>query len=161
MEKRRSTKKNTFSMYGWVPSLFSWNYHNIVNWPYLNIKSVWKFPFPQILTNRGFIFLIFFTLTIFVIGYLECSYVYLLFIFWLSLLLSCLWLWDPMNGSTLGFPVLHYLSEFAQTPVHWVGDANHLLLCHPLSSSILALKKQLFLSFSIFPLWGYILLTDL
>ena len=30
---------------------------------------------------------------------------------------------DPMNCSTLGFPVLHYLLEFAQTHVHWVGDA--------------------------------------
>ena len=25
---------------------------------------------------------------------------------------------DPMNLSTLGFPVLHYLPEFAQIPVH-------------------------------------------
>ena len=31
------------------------------------------------------------------------------------------------------FPVLHYLSEFAQTHVHWVGDAiNHLFLCCPI-----------------------------
>ena len=29
---------------------------------------------------------------------------------------------DPMDYSTLGFPVLHYLLEFAQTHVHWVGD---------------------------------------
>ena len=28
-----------------------------------------------------------------------------------------------MNCSTPGFPVLHYLLEFAQTNVHWVGDA--------------------------------------
>ena len=27
-----------------------------------------------------------------------------------------------MNCSTQGFPVLHYLLEFAQTQVHWVGD---------------------------------------
>ena len=31
--------------------------------------------------------------------------------------------------STPGFPVLHYLPEFAQTHVHWVGDD---ILCHPL-----------------------------
>ena len=31
-------------------------------------------------------------------------------------------LWDPMNCSTPGFPVLHYLREFAQTHVHWVSD---------------------------------------
>ena len=28
-----------------------------------------------------------------------------------------------MDCSTPGFPVLHYLLEFAQTHVHWVGDA--------------------------------------
>ena len=43
---------------------------------------------------------------------------------------SCLTLCDPMNSSTSGFPVLHYLPEFAQTHVHWVSDAiqpSHLL----------------------------------
>ena len=38
-------------------------------------------------------------------------------------LLSHVWLCDPMYGSTPGFPVLHYLPEFAQTHVHWVNDA--------------------------------------
>ena len=32
-----------------------------------------------------------------------------------------------------GFPVLHYLLELAQTPVHWVGDA--IQPSHPLSSA--------------------------
>ena len=36
---------------------------------------------------------------------------------------SCLSLWDPMNCSTPGSPVLQYLLEFAQTHVHRVGDA--------------------------------------
>ena len=36
---------------------------------------------------------------------------------------SCLTLCDLMNYSTPGFPVLHYLLEFAQIHVHWVGDA--------------------------------------
>ena len=31
-------------------------------------------------------------------------------------------LW-PMDCRTPGFPVLHYLLEFAQTHVHWVSDA--------------------------------------
>ena len=26
-------------MYAWVPSLFTWNYHNIINWLYLNTKK--------------------------------------------------------------------------------------------------------------------------
>ena len=45
----------------------------------------------------------------------------------------CLILCDPMNCSTPGFPVLHHLPEFAQTHVHWAGDAIQLSrLCHPL-----------------------------
>ena len=40
-----------------------------------------------------------------------------------SLTKSCPTLCDPVDCSTPGFPVLHYLREFAQTHVHWVGDA--------------------------------------
>ena len=37
--------------------------------------------------------------------------------------LSCVWLFvTPIDCSMPGFPVLHCLPEFAQTPVHWVGD---------------------------------------
>ena len=36
---------------------------------------------------------------------------------------SCLTICHPMDCSTPGFPVLHYLLEFAQAHVHWVGDA--------------------------------------
>ena len=32
----------------------------------------------------------------------------------------------PMNCSTQGFPVLHYLPEFVQTRVHWVSDTIQL-----------------------------------
>ena len=35
---------------------------------------------------------------------------------------SCSTLYDFMDCSTPGFPVLHYLLEFAQIHVHWVGD---------------------------------------
>ena len=52
---------------------------------------------------------------------------------------SCPILCNPMNCGTPGFPVLHYLPEFAQTHVHWVGDATQ--LSHPLSpTSPLALN---------------------
>ena len=37
-----------------------------------------------------------------------------------------------MNCSTPGFPVLHYLPEFAQTHVHWVS--NIIQPSHPLSA---------------------------
>ena len=36
--------------------------------------------------------------------------------------LSLIWLCNPMNYSTSGFPVLLYLLEFVQTQVHWVSD---------------------------------------
>ena len=35
----------------------------------------------------------------------------------------CPTLWDPMNHTTSGFPILHHLLELAQTHIHWVGDA--------------------------------------
>ena len=43
-----------------------------------------------------------------------------------SLTESCPTLCDPMDCTTPGFPVLHHLPEFAQTHVHWVGDAIQL-----------------------------------
>ena len=45
---------------------------------------------------------------------------------------SCLTLCDPMNRSTPGLPVHHYLPEFTQTHLHRVGDA--IQPSHPLSS---------------------------
>ena len=45
---------------------------------------------------------------------------------------SCLTLFDAMDCSMPGFPVTHYLPKFAQTHVHWVGDA--IQSSHPLSS---------------------------
>ena len=47
--------------------------------------------------------------------------------------LSRVWLCNLMNCSSLGFPVLHYLLEFAQTHVHWAGDSiQPSCLCRPL-----------------------------
>ena len=45
---------------------------------------------------------------------------------------SCPILCDPMDYSTPGFPVLHQLPEFAQTPVHRLSGA--IQPSHPLSS---------------------------
>ena len=45
---------------------------------------------------------------------------------------SCLTLCDPMGCSASGFPVLHYLPEFAKAHVHRVSDA--IQPSHPLSS---------------------------
>jgi len=49
-----------------------------------------------------------------------------------SLTQSCTTLCNPMNCSTLGFPILHQLPELAQTHVYWVGDVTQ--PSHPLSS---------------------------
>ena len=63
--------------------------------------------------------------------------------------LSCVTHCDLMDGSTPGFPGLHYLREFAQTQVRGVGDAMHpnpnrLILCLPLLllQSFLASEKR-------------------
>ena len=37
-----------------------------------------------------------------------------------------------MDCSMPGSPVLYHLLEFAQIHTNWFGDANHLILCHPL-----------------------------
>ena len=47
---------------------------------------------------------------------------------------SCLILCNPTDCSVPGFHVLHYLLEFAQIHVHWVGDA--VLPSHPLLPSL-------------------------
>ena len=47
---------------------------------------------------------------------------------------SCQTLCDPMDCSTRGSPVLHYLPEFAQIHVHWVGDTILPFPCLPLPS---------------------------
>ena len=54
-----------------------------------------------------------------------------LFLFVFVQLFSHVWLCNPMDCTTPGFPVLHYLLELAQTHVHQVGDAfqpSHSLL---------------------------------
>ena len=50
----------------------------------------------------------------------------------------CPTLCNPMNCCTSGFPVRHYLLEFAQIHVHWVSDT--IQPSHPLLSSSLALS---------------------
>ena len=47
----------------------------------------------------------------------------------------CPTLWNPVDCSTPGFPVLHYVPELAQTHVDWVGDAVQ--PSRPLSSLLL------------------------
>ena len=57
------------------------------------------------------------------------------YVCWYSVARFCPTLCDC---STPGFPVLHYLPEFAQTQVHWVGDA--IQPSRPLSLSLSQLQ---------------------
>ena len=52
---------------------------------------------------------------------------------------------NPMVCSTKCLPIRHQLPKLAQTQVHQVGDANHLILCQPL-----LLLPSIFPSISIF-----------
>ena len=58
----------------------------------------------------------------------------------------CLTLCSPMDCSISGFSVLHYLLEFAQTHVHWVGDA-----IQPSQSSVAPSCSQSFPALGSFP----------
>jgi len=49
-----------------------------------------------------------------------------------SVIKSCSTLFSSMNCSAPGFPILHYLPEFAQTHAHWVNDI--IQPSHPLLS---------------------------
>ena len=61
-----------------------------------------------------------------IMNLLFCEIIYMPFYTYLhsccSVAESCLTLWNPMDCSTPGFPVLHYQPEFAQTHVHRVDD---------------------------------------
>ena len=59
-----------------------------------------------------------------------------------SVVQSCLSLCRPMNCSTLGFPIIHYLSEFTQTHVHWVNDTIQPSPLPPLSPPALHLSQH-------------------
>ena len=79
------------------------------------IKS--SFPFFFHSTGKGFM----------------CSTSCFLVLCWYWVTKSCLTLCNPMDCSTPGSPVLHYLPKFAQIHVHWVGDT--ILPSHPWLSS--------------------------
>ena len=60
---------------------------------------------------------------------------------------SCPTLCNPMDCSTLGFPVQHHLPELAQTHTHWVSDAiqpSHPLSCPSPSAFNLSQHQGLF-----------------
>ena len=62
-----------------------------------------------------------------------------------SVIQSCPTLCDPTDCSMPGFPVLHYLPEFAQIHVHWVNDT-----IRPCQSSVVPFSSCP----QSFPAWG-------
>ena len=77
------------------------------------------------------------------------TYIYLCLCILLCLVVQlCLTLSNPMHWSMPGFPVLHYLSEFAEIYVHWVSDA--IQPSHPLLPSFLS---SIFPSIRVFSQW--------
>ena len=71
---------------------------------------------------------------------------------------SCLTLCNLMDYSTPGIPVLHQPPEFAQTHVHWVGDAiqlSHPLLSPSLPAFNLSQHQGLFQCVSSSPFMGF------
>ena len=67
--------------------------------------------------------------------WMSCGIPQAMFITVVVQLLSHVWLCNPMDYSTPGFPVLYCLPEFAQTHKHWVHDA--IQSSHPLSPLLL------------------------
>ena len=98
-----------------------------------------------------------------IMAILQNSKPVLFFVVGCSVTKLCPTLCDPMDCSMPGFPILRHLPEFAQTNVHWVGDAiqpsNPLLLLPSIFPSIRVFSKELALhirwpkhwSFSISP----------
>ena len=62
---------------------------------------------------------------------LRCYVNKLVVTIWFSVSQLCPTLCNPMDCGTPGFPVLHYLPEFAQTHVDWIDDV--IQPSHPLS----------------------------
>ena len=81
--------------------------------------------------------------------YIHTSYE-IEFLFSYNFFLSCsvtqslLTLFNPMDCSTPGFPVLHYLLEFAQSNMSTESmmPSNHLILCYPLFPPVLDLAQS-------------------
>ena len=148
-------------MYGWVPLLSTWNYYNIVNQLYSNIKfksesvsrsvvsnSLWPHglqharplcpPSPRVWPSSC-------SLHWWCRPAILSSDALFSFCIWsspasgtfpvqfTSVTQLCLTLCDPMDCSTPDFPVHHQLPEFTQTRVCWVCDAMQ--PSHPLSPS--------------------------
>ena len=65
-------------------------------------------------------------LLLYIVYYIHYIYIIYIFVYiYIYVVVQSLSyrLYDPMDCSTPGASVLHYLPQFAQTHVHWVSDA--------------------------------------
>ena len=108
-----------------IINVCSWH---IIGFPFPNtlnyclkysFKECFLFSHPQLTCWSIFVFP---ELDHFNYVFLNIGEKYLRILCCCSVTQSCPTLCDPMDWSTAGFPVLHYLSDFAQTHVHWADD---------------------------------------
>jgi len=71
-----------------------------------------------------------------------------LLLFGLSVISLC----NSMDCNIPGFPVLHYLQDFAQTHVHDVMPSNLVILCRPFSSRLQSSSIRIFSKESALPI---------
>ena len=103
---------------GWMVSLTQWT------WVWVNSRSWWWTGRPGVLQSMGSQRVGHDWATELNWILLLCDYSETLSKFYCcSFAKLCPILHDPVNCSTPGLPVLHYLLEFAQIHVHWVSDA--------------------------------------
>ena len=146
-----SVRENGYMyMCSWIPLLSTWNYHNIVNWLYSNIMAThssilsWRIPWteePDGLQSMGLcrvgqdLVTNIFQYKIKSFKKAQDRNISVNSSFCCSVSQSCLTLWNTMDCSMPGFPVLHCLLEFVRTQVHWVDEV--IQPSHPLSPLLL------------------------
>ena len=108
-----------FQAHPWLPSPPGLSSLTSLRWPSAPRPSSW--PLQMVHSSN--------TLSFMVTSWAPLSVVFVVQLLFAKL---CLTLCIPMDCSTLGFPVLHQLLEFAQTHVHCVNDA--IQTSHSLSS---------------------------
>ena len=77
------------------------------------------------------------------------------FLLFYSVAQSCLTLCNPVDCSMPGFPVLHYLLEFAQVHVHWDEAYSSLKPNTQVSQSSSQRKKRAKVAHEPFPPWEW------
>ena len=137
-------------IYGWIPSLFTRDYHNIINWLSVQFSHsvvsniLWPHgrqharlpcpsPTPRAYSNSCPLSQWCHpTITSSVVPFSSCLQSFPASVQFSSVTQLCLTLCNHMDCSTPGLPVHHQLPELTQTHVHRVGDA--IQPSHPLSS---------------------------